>query len=52
MGTGVGGVPVHMAAGTMINVVRQHVREGTTLKRILLVSIDESLTSAFESVLR
>jgi O-acetyl-ADP-ribose deacetylase (regulator of RNase III) len=52
MGTGVGGVPVHMAAGTMIDVVRQHVHEGTSLKRILLVSIDESLTSAFESVLR
>lgn len=52
MGTGVGGVPLHMAAGTMVDVVRQHVLEGTTLKRILLVSIDESLTTAFESVLR
>ncbi len=52
MGTGVGGVPFQDAAQTMIEAVRRHVHEGTTLKRILLVSIDEKLAEAFESILR
>jgi len=52
MGTGVGGVPVQEAAKTMIGAIRRHLSEGTTLKRIVLISIDESLTEAFESALR
>jgi O-acetyl-ADP-ribose deacetylase (regulator of RNase III) len=52
MGTGVGGVPLQEAARSMIEAVRQHVGEGTTLKHIFLVSLDEKLASAFESVLR
>lgn len=51
MGTGVGGVPVEQAAETMIRAIRRHVSEGTTLKRIFLVSIDEALIDAFESAL-
>ena len=52
MGTGVGGVPVDEAAQTMVGAIRQHLSEGTTLKHIFLVSIDETLTRAFESALR
>jgi O-acetyl-ADP-ribose deacetylase (regulator of RNase III) len=52
MGTGVGGVPVSEAARTMVEAIRRHLSEGTTLKHIFLVSIDEQLVSAFESVLR
>jgi O-acetyl-ADP-ribose deacetylase (regulator of RNase III) len=52
MGTGVGGVPVNEAARTMAGAIRQHLSEGTTLKHIFLVSIDEALTRAFESALR
>jgi len=52
MGTGVGGVPVREAAQTMIGAIRRHLSEGTTLKHILLISIDEGLTSAFESTLQ
>jgi O-acetyl-ADP-ribose deacetylase (regulator of RNase III) len=52
MGTGVGGVPVNEAAQTMVGAIRQHLLEGTTLKHIFLVSIDETLIRAFESVLR
>jgi O-acetyl-ADP-ribose deacetylase (regulator of RNase III) len=52
MGTGVGGVPVNDAAQTMVGAIRQHLSEGTTLKHIFLVSIDEALVRAFESVLR
>lgn len=51
MGTGVGGVPVEQAAETIIRAIRRHVSEGTTLKRIFLVSIDEALIDAFESAL-
>lgn len=52
MGTGVGGVPVNKAARTMVGAIRQHLLEGTTLRHIVLVSIDETLISAFESALR
>ena len=51
MGTGVGGVPVQEAAKTMIGAIRRHLSEETTLKRIVLISIDGSLTKAFESAL-
>jgi O-acetyl-ADP-ribose deacetylase (regulator of RNase III) len=51
MGTGVGGVPVHEAAQTMVEGIRQHLSEGTSLKHIFLVSTDETLVRAFESVL-
>jgi O-acetyl-ADP-ribose deacetylase (regulator of RNase III) len=52
MGTGVGGVPVNDAAQTMVGAIRRHLSEGTTLKHIFLVSIDEALTRSFESALR
>jgi O-acetyl-ADP-ribose deacetylase (regulator of RNase III) len=52
MGTGVGRVPVNEAAKTMVGAIREHLSEGTTLKHIFLVSIDEVLIRAFESVLR
>jgi len=52
MGTGVGGVPAKDAAQTMVEAIRQHLSEGTTLRRIVLVSIDKTLIDAFESVLR
>jgi O-acetyl-ADP-ribose deacetylase (regulator of RNase III) len=52
VGTGVGGVPVHEAAQTMIEVIRRHLSERTSLKRIFLISINEELTSAFESALQ
>ncbi len=52
MGTGVGGVPVQKAAETMVSAIRRHVSEGTTVKRIFLVSIDKALTDAFESALQ
>ena len=52
MGTGVGGVPVREAAETMIEAIRRHLSERTSLKRNFLISIDEELTSAFESALQ
>jgi O-acetyl-ADP-ribose deacetylase (regulator of RNase III) len=52
MGTGVGGVPVVEAAQTMVGAIRQHLSEGTNPKHIFLVSTDETLIRAFESVLR
>lgn len=52
MGTGVGGVPVQVAAQTMVEAIRRHLSEGTTLKHVVLMSIDDALTGAFESVLR
>jgi O-acetyl-ADP-ribose deacetylase (regulator of RNase III) len=52
MGTGVGGVPVNDAAQTMVGAIKKHLLEGTTLRHIFLVSIDQDLISAFESVLR
>ena len=52
MGTGVGGVPAKDAAQTMVEAIRQHLSEGTTLRQIILVSIDKTLIYAFESVLR
>lgn len=51
MGTGVGGVPVQEAAKTMIEVIKQHLSEGTSLKQILLISTDETLTDAFQFAL-
>lgn len=52
MGTGVGGLPVQEAARVMIEAVRRHLSEGTTLKRIEIISIDEALTAAFVSALQ
>jgi O-acetyl-ADP-ribose deacetylase (regulator of RNase III) len=49
MGTGVGGVPVQEAAHSMIGAIRRHLEEGTTLKNIFLISIDERLIKAFTS---
>ncbi len=51
MGTGVGGVPAEEAARTMVGAIRQHLSHGSTLREILLVSVDERLSRAFESVL-
>lgn len=52
MGTGVGGVPVHEAAQTMIKAIRRHLSQRSSLKRIFLMSIDEELARAFESALQ
>jgi len=52
MGTGVGAVPVEAAARTIVDVIRRHLSEGTTLRKIFLVSIDTVLISAFESLLQ
>ena len=52
MGTGVGAVPPNEAARTMVGAIRQHLLEGTTLRHIFLISIDQALISAFESALR
>ena len=52
MGTGVGGVPAKDATQTMVEAIRQHLSEGTTLRKIVLVSIDKTVIDAFESVLR
>jgi O-acetyl-ADP-ribose deacetylase (regulator of RNase III) len=52
MGTGVGGVPPNKAADAMIRAIKQHLSERTSLKRILLVSIDQELADAFASALR
>ena len=52
MGTGVGGVDVTEAAKTMVGAIRQHLSEGTALRHIVLVSIDQALINAFESVLQ
>jgi O-acetyl-ADP-ribose deacetylase (regulator of RNase III) len=52
MGTGVGGVPVQEAAVTMVDAVRRHLADGTTLKHIFLVSTDVTLIGAFESALQ
>jgi O-acetyl-ADP-ribose deacetylase len=51
MGTGVGGVPAKGAAQTMIEAIKHHLSEETTLRQIILVSIDKTLIDAFESVL-
>lgn len=51
MGTGVGGVPLQQAAETIVEAIKRHVSEGTTLKHVFLVSIDRDLAAAFESVL-
>jgi O-acetyl-ADP-ribose deacetylase (regulator of RNase III) len=51
MGTGVGGVPAKDAAQTMIEAIKHHLSEETTLRKIVLVSIDKTLIDAFESVL-
>lgn len=47
MGTGVGGVPFKDAAKVMVSMIINHINEGTSLKRILLVTIDKELALEF-----
>ncbi len=51
MGTGVGGLDVRVAAELMINEIVEHVKEGTTLTKILLVAYNEKLYKAFKEEL-
>lgn len=49
MGTGVGGVPVDDAAKVMIEVIKEFIDKGTSIKRIILVGFGRDLTEAFIS---
>ena len=49
MGTGVGGVNPTVAADVMIKAIVDHIREGTTLREIVLVAYDDVLFNAFRS---
>ena len=52
MGTGVGGVSYRDAAKTMVSAIINHVKEDTSVKRILLVAIDKELALEFCNSLR
>jgi len=47
MGTGVGGVPVDAAANAMVEVIKEFVDQGTSVKRIILIGSGKDLTNAF-----
>ena len=47
MGTGVGGVPVDKAAHVMVEVVKELVECGTSIKCIMFVGFEKELTEAF-----
>jgi len=47
MGTGVGGVPPEEAARAMVEEIRKRIEEGTGIKKVVLVAIDERLYRAF-----
>ena len=49
MGTGVGGVPVSDAARVMVEVIKEFVDRGTSVRRIVLVGFGKDLTDAFIS---
>lgn len=52
MGTGVGGLNLKEAAQGMVQEIKGHIDNGTTLKQIILVGFTEDLTQAFQSALR
>ncbi len=51
LGTGVGGVPLSEAAKTMVNELKKHIDEGTTLKEVILVGFKEDLANEFKKAL-
>ena len=51
MGTGVGGLSLEEAARTIVNEIKRHIDEGTSLNRIVLVGFSENLTHAFEKAI-
>jgi len=51
MGTGVGGLSLEEAARTIVNEIKKHIDEGTSLNRIVLVGFSENLTHAFEKAI-
>ena len=51
MGTGVGGLSLDEAARTIVNEIKKHIDEGTSLNRIVLVGFSENLTHAFEKAI-
>jgi O-acetyl-ADP-ribose deacetylase (regulator of RNase III) len=52
MGTGVGGLSLEEAARTMVNEVKEHVDERTTLKQIVFIGFNGDLTKAFERAVK
>ena len=48
LGTGVGGVTAEDAANVMVEELKRHIDEGTSLKEVLLVGFGEELAKAFE----
>ena len=51
MGTGVGGLSLEEAARAIVNEIKKHIDEGTSLNRIVLVGFSENLTHAFEKAI-
>jgi O-acetyl-ADP-ribose deacetylase (regulator of RNase III) len=52
LGTGVGGLNPQDAADTMIQEITNHIQQGTTIKRIILVGYNSDLAAAFEKATR
>jgi len=48
LGTGVGGIGLETAANAMIETLKEHIDEGTNLKKVLFVGLSEELVAAFE----
>ena len=51
LGTGVGGVSAEQAAEVMIEELKRHIDEGTSLKEVLFVGYGEDLAKAFRKAL-
>jgi len=47
MGTGVGGLSYDVASKAMCEVIKEHIDSGSTLRRVVLVAIDEDLHREF-----
>ncbi|RLI27970.1 MAG: macro domain-containing protein [Candidatus Hecatellales archaeon] len=52
MGTGVGGVPFAEAAEAMVKAVKEHAEQGTSLKEVFLVGLEDGLVEAFKKALK
>ncbi len=50
LGTGVGGVSAQEAAEVMVDELKKHIDEGTSLEEVLLVGFGEELANAFKEV--
>jgi len=48
MGTGVGGLSLEEAARAMVNEVKEHIDERTTLKQIFFIGFNDDLTRVFK----